>query len=697
MLSTVPRRLVELGSVLLAVVALGFVLLNATLVDRRPPSIGRVSLSAAAGGDRLAQTLTAIDVEFSEAVRTGPVERRFRILPFVPGSFAWEADTTLTFTPAEKLPGDTEFSVTIEPGFEDLAGNVATAGLDGWTFRTIGPPAVVSAEPVLAADGVAVDSAVVLTFDRLMDTRSVERAIEIAPAATYRPSWSGPVLTIGFDRPLAFGTTYTIDVGTEAADTDGSHLRAPYQTTFTTVAAGLTAQTVVPAPNVAGVSVRSPVALVFDGAVDPASIEGALRITPPVGGELRLAELPDDTQPPDLDPSASPGDSLRVLVFTPSEPLASHTTYTVALDPVVRRLGDERQVAAGSTWSFTTGAPTASIHNHVAFLSARSGVRNLWLMNPDGSSPRQLTTEIVPVSGFDVSSDGARIAWSAGGVVRVGKVDGTDIREVTPADAYDYAPAFSPDGRRLLVARRGPGGADGGYWLLPVPGPAGDGAAIQVMATGAPPIGSVGLAGDGLVPAGGSPEWVRLAAFDPTGRFVFIPAGLGVAATLLDLDPTAGGSGPVPLNARGPAVWSVDDRAFVVAGSDDPGRGPGIFVVGTDRSVARAAETAPPGAEPIGAPAVTLDGRLAFPIDPDGDASSRLAIADGRGGAPVLLTTSDEYSDSWPAFSPDGAELLFVRVRPGTPSRSEGIWAMLPDGSDLRRLTTDGAYPRWVP
>ena len=90
-----------------------------------------------------------------------------------------------------------------------------------------------------------------------------------------------------------------------------------------------------------------------------------------------------------------------MLVFRPSNPLAAHTTYTVSLAPVVTRLDAPDQVAAGRTWTFTTGQPAVSGQNQIAFLTARSGVRNVWLMNPDGSNARQLTTELVPVAGFD--------------------------------------------------------------------------------------------------------------------------------------------------------------------------------------------------------------------------------------------------------------------------------------------------------
>ena len=64
-------------------------------------------------------------------------------------------------------------------------------------------------------------------------------------------------------------------------------------------------------------------------------------------------------------------------MFTPASPLAPHTTYTVELGPDVRRAGDPGQVAAGRSWTFTTGGQTASAQNQVAFLSPRGGIRNV--------------------------------------------------------------------------------------------------------------------------------------------------------------------------------------------------------------------------------------------------------------------------------------------------------------------------------
>ncbi|MCI0582397.1 MAG: Ig-like domain-containing protein, partial [Chloroflexi bacterium] len=317
------RRLISLVSILVALVALALVLYNATLVDRRPPAVVQVSLSAAFGDERIAQTTTAIDIEFSEPVATGTVEARFSIEPFVAGSFAWDG-TTAIFTPSAKLPGDTEFSIQIAAGFEDLVGNVAELPLEPWVFRTVGPPSVVAAAPEDDATGVAVDPIVDIEFDRLMDTASVEAAIRIDPPATFRASWSGESVRLLFDSRLRFGTTYTLTIGLGAADTGGNRLREPYLLHFSTVAAGLAATSIVPADGAAGVGIRTPVAIRFDAPIDADTARAAFRITPSVNGDLRIVSIPDDLAPPDGSPP--PAAAADTILFVPDAPLAPHTT-----------------------------------------------------------------------------------------------------------------------------------------------------------------------------------------------------------------------------------------------------------------------------------------------------------------------------------------------------------------------------------
>lgn len=675
------RRVLSAGSVLIAIAALVVVLANATLVDRRGPTVTSLSLSAPVEEQAaIGQTLTAIDIQFSEPVRPVTFERRFRIEPYVAGTMTWDGSTA-TFTPADKLPADTAFTVSIEAGFEDLAGNAAESGVDEYTFRTVGPPTVQAVEPIDGSDGVPLDGTVTVTFDRLMDTAAVERAIRIEPRVPFRALWSGRAVSLAFDDRLAFATTYRVTVGTGAEDTDGSRLRTAFSTEFTTVAAGLGVVATVPTDGGAGISVRTPIAVVFDGPVDPGSVEDALSITPAVGGDVRVVPLPSDAVAPR--PGTAPG---VVVLLQPGEPLAASTTYTVQLRPLAR-LDAPDQVSAARTWRFTTGQPTTSANNHIAYLSTRGGVRDVWLMNPDGSAPRQLTAGLAPVTAFDVSADGSGVAIAAGGEVRTMAIDGSGERVLTTDGRFEYAPRFSPDGRSVLLARRESDGTDAGWWIVPVADGAGD--ERQVLATGAPSLGSTALEGDGIEDSVGLPAWAARSAWDPSGRWLLLTAADG-QVVLADLEGDDEVALPIAgVRAASAGSWSASGARFVIVAREGSDGAEGLYTIDTNGRAQRVEEAA-------GSAWAGIDGSVVF-LASDGS-TTHVALGDVEGDVPpTALTSEPTLADRWPALSPDGGSVVFGRVRVDSPTTSAGIWTVSVRGGPALALTTDGAYPRWLP
>ncbi|MBI2763381.1 MAG: Ig-like domain-containing protein [Chloroflexi bacterium] len=685
------RRLISLVSVTVALVGLGFVLVNATTVDRRPPSVKSISLSAPAGDPQVAQVLSAIDIEFSEPVRTATAESRFRIDPDVDGTFSWNGSTAI-FTPSRKLPQDTTFTISIASGVEDLAGNVDPVGLDVWTFATVGPPFVLRATPSDGASGVPLDGTIELVFDRLMDTTSVERAISLAPSANVTAAWSGSVVTLSLGPGLVPGTVYTLTVASAAADTGGSRLRAPYRQTFTTVGSGLNVTAVIPADGVAGIGVASPIAIRFDGPIDPSTAQSAIHVTPSVDGEVRVVALDGDGA--SLSNPVPPGGG-DMVVLIPSAPLAPHTTYTVTLDPTVARVGDPKAVTIGRTWSFTTGAPTQSGQNQIAFLGARGGVRNVWIMNPDGTNQRELTVELLPVSSYDATADGARIVYAAGGIVSTMAIDGSGLKRLTADDGrLEYAPALVPGDQWVVVARRSASGDDLGYWLLPMPGTSGS--ERQLLARGAPPPDSVSLRGDGVDQTDSTPAWAPRIAFEPTGRTALLVTARG-DVQVIDIrqpDLLEGGlSAPTQVSIVGDAapVWVPARNAFVLAAAPASGGDRTLFAVGT-RGRAEVLAGTMGAAGPV---AISATGALAYVVrGADGRATVQVMARDGTITAIESLAGRD---DRWPAFAPDSRTLLVGRSLVAEPNLSDGIWAVdLPTGQ-ARRLTVDGARARWVP
>ena len=666
------RRTVELVGRIVAVVALLLILANATLVDRVPPAVQGISLSRTGGDAHVGLTHATVDVQFTKAVDQASAQLHFRIVPNVAGTFSWDGGRTMIFTPAQKLPVATQFVVTVSPGYHDVDGNVATQGPTSFTFQTVSLPMLVSSSPAAGATDVPVGATITLTFDRLMDVGATQAAIGIVPTVPFRAAWSGSSVTLTPLSPLSFGTTYAVTVSDQAADTDGNSPAAPIVVQFSTVSAGLGLVRVVPADGSAGAPVYGAIAMLFDGPVDPTSVDGLVQITPPTPGQLRVEALPDDV------PGATPVPS--VLVFQPSQPLAPHTTYTVELADGVRRADDPREVAAGRTWSFTTGAPTDTLQNQVVFLSARSGVQNLWAMNPDGTNPRQLTDELVPVTAYDVTADGRRVVYAAGGVVSTFRMGDATPTVLTPAGAFDYAPRLVPDGSAVLVGRRdrATGGGEG-VWLLPIDSSA---QPRQILATGAPPTGSAASGtgnGDSLTPG----PWTSVDAVSTDGSTALVRTGGG---SIVEVDLATGAASATGLHDPvGPIQWSDREQGFVVEAQDGLHTTPAAWVV------------------PIGAPPRQLSGGGAWLAASSQGALLWLSGTDPQhvtvqsgSGAPLALTTSAILSDREPSFSPAGDLVVFARV-PTSGGASAGIWEVRTDGRDLGQLSPDGTQPRWLP
>jgi len=677
-------RFLRLLSVVAALAVLAGLLYNAMLVDRIPPTYTITVSSPASGG--LAMTLTSIDVEFSEGVRHPSAEAAFSMTQVtggpaaVVGTFHWQG-LKLIFTPSAKLSLSTKFHVHIAPGVQDLAGNAQT-GTGDVNLTTVGAPQVTSIVPPSGAGSVDVDASILITFDRYMDPQKVIAGLTLQPDITYQASWNGTVLTLDPTRSMDHGTTYTVRIADPAVDTDGTKL-PPYVASFKTVDVGLRVSSVTPAPNAAGVSIHSQIAVTYDGPIDPGSISGAIKLTPPVSGSIKTVTLPNDRKPastPTPDASAA---AANVLVFTPDNPLAPHTTYTVNLGSTVKRTDGEG--SAGQTWTFITGEAPANALNQVAFISNRSGVDNVWLMNFDGSNQREVTWELTPVNGYDISGDGMTIAYGTAGVVKKTSVGGDNLTTLTTGTNFEYAPTITPDGTGLIVGRRDGSGTDLGYWRYPLV----SGTDVRQLAPdGAPDLGGVTIA-DGSKPAAtdGLQPWAPRLAFTQDGTTMLLVRGADNVVELVDL---IGATKPRSLALLGNSrpVWIQADGAFFLTASNDNGVTWACWRV------------TPAGAVTIVGPAageIAAAGPSLALIVKGGDGSNHLAFAAQADGSAMLLTDDSQFGEAGPSFSPDGKVIVFARVGAQTPDVSAGIWAINTDGTGLTSLSTDGAFPRWVP
>lgn len=692
----------------MAVIGIGLAVLVAILyyastVDGRPPVVLRVSLTQhLTGDDETALTTTSIEVDFSEPVQRLTAEAAFAISPAVDGSFSWSS-ASLTFTPAGRLPLRTAFEVTIGPGVRDAVGNQTVSAAPRFSFTTVGNPGIVASDPVEAADDVALDSAVVVDFSTLMDTPSVERAIRLAPSVKVRLRWAGERLTILPVQPLDPHRRYTLTIGVGALDQAGTPLERPFTLTFRTVLSSLGADTLVPADGVHGVAVNSPIAIIFDRALDPDTVhDDLLSIEPAVAGSLNAIAAPGAA-------GLVEGEA-RVLRFQPSGPFDPNTTYEVTLRPGL--LGaDGAGLPTKITWSFTTGAPTATLSNQIVFVSDRAGIANLWAMNPDGTNQRQLSAELSGVIEYAVAPDGRAFVVADGAVIVWQRADGSARRLLTDAGSVEFDPAYSPDGGTLVFGRADPSIGSGlGLWMRdgdgsdprPVELPSGETAAPSPSLVAPVPL---------LRAPRISPDGTALAFVDDAGRISIldlVTRHVSAAPFLAESEPTwlpdssgllvsglMTGSGAVPrvYQPRSP-VPRLDPASFAFGAAEVAA----LRIVRVDRGSTTVSSTA--FGRGAARPTIDADGRIGYlQLQAAGAAAGTPWVSDTLNGPGRQVLADPGALAAHVSFTPEPESIAISRV-PLTGDATTavgGVWLVHLRNGGLEQLSTDGWLPRWLP
>ena len=688
----VPLRTVAVLAIGVAV--LGAILYYASTVDGRGPTVVAISLTQhLRGNDEQALTTTSIEVDFSEPVQHASAEAAFAISPRVSGAFSWSA-SSLTFTPEARLPLRTSFEVSVQPGVLDRVGNAMTGTAQRFQFETVGNPLIVESEPVDAAEDVPLDAPIVVTFSTLMDTASVERAIRVSPSTEVAMRWSREQLSIVPEAPWEPNRRYTLTIGAEAQDQAGTPLERPVTLSFRTVAAGLAVDALVPGDRMAGVSIYTPIALVFDQVLEVESVnDDLLTIDPAVAGSLNVVAAPGAGGLRDPEP--------RILRFQPSGPLDPNTTYEVTLGPGL--LGaDGAGMPAGVSWTFTTGAPTATLSNQVVFLSDRAGVANLWAMNPDGSNQRQLSAELSPVTSYSVSPDGRAFIVGDGAAIVWQRADGGARRLLTDPAVVEFDAAFSPDGSLITFGRADPARGSGlGLWQRGADGS--DPRPIDLPSQAPASLSASERAPVPLLRAPRiSPDGTALAFVDEAGQVAILDLELQqlTSAAFLALSEPVwlpDSSGILVAGLRGDSVIEASYRPHSAVAVLDPASGSlgpaqlaALRVVLMDRSATSVRATAFGGG--AARPAVDAGGRYAY-VRLDGADAERGSLRVTRalndaGEAPILAPGGEATSAS---FAPEPGSMVVGEARPG------GIWLLDLATGDTQQLAGDGWMPRWLP
>jgi len=226
----------------------------------------------------------------------------------------------------------------------------AYASGDFYTIRILGdgtPPALGASNPADEAAGVAIGSAINVTFDDDMDADTLTTGtFTVSGGVTGTVAYDAGTRTATFtpSANLAYATTYTVTVTTGAADVAGNALAAPIVIAFTTTAApDATPPTVtgtVPADGAAGVAANASVNATFSEPMDAATMVAANFSLKDSGNNAVAAAVSYDA------PS-------RTITMDPNADLAWSETYTATISTGSQDAA-HNPLAAPKVWSFTT-------------------------------------------------------------------------------------------------------------------------------------------------------------------------------------------------------------------------------------------------------------------------------------------------------------------------------------------------------
>jgi hypothetical protein len=198
-------------------------------------------------------TNAVVTIQFSEAMDQATINTTNIKLNVttggaaVAGTVSYDAGTnTATFTPTSALSNNTGYTVTITTGVKDVAGN-ALAAQSTSTFTTVADttaPTIIANSPTNGQTGVAVNSAVTITFSEAMDASTIiSPATNIklnvttggaSVAGTVSYNSTSHVATFTPTSNLTANTNYTATVTTGVKDAAGNALAFSATFTFTT-------------------------------------------------------------------------------------------------------------------------------------------------------------------------------------------------------------------------------------------------------------------------------------------------------------------------------------------------------------------------------------------------------------------------------------------------------------------------------
>jgi len=382
-------------------------------------------------------TNALVNLQFNEAVDIATVVPNITVTaagaPVAVMMAESSGDQRVTITPTAAFAPNTKYTVNVGAGVANLTGtalaNPASFSFTTGTGADATTPSVVSVNPANGSTSVPTNTLVSLGFSKPVDATTLNSAhMELYPSAAggqfpvagiFVPGSGSQSVTFTPASPLVAETQYCFYI-TGIVDADGNSLQGQGNVTcFTTGAASATTgPTVVSMSPVSGSTAVPLNALVSVAFSEPISATGAggsaIQVT---AGKTVVAG------------SISAVSGATTLTFTPTNPLAANTVYTVQVSGVTDLAGN---TVVPFTGNFTTATSTALIVlstglNASGNLIATGDTPDAhWVVTPTATTPapgtfsatgatKQLLVAVPGQTGYSYvwPADGPNSSWIA--------------------------------------------------------------------------------------------------------------------------------------------------------------------------------------------------------------------------------------------------------------------------------------------
>lgn len=293
---------------------------------------------------------TSISVTFSEVMDSSSIHGGSFIVKIdslnISGTFSY-SDLTAVFIPSNPMEYGSTYSIMVTPEAKSLSG-VSLADNHEWSFSTVDGentdiPRVLSTNPAQNAEGVFVNSAIMVSFNKPMNSNSLNTStftvFQGSTPISGLVTSANSTATFSPFSVLSSGSTYHAVISSDVQDTDGNKLENNFEWSFSTLDEADNTppqiQSVSPSDTERSVPVDKIISAYFSETLDNASVNSSTFLVKQNGNSV----------------SGSIGLSGSTISFTPNAALPHEAEVTALITTGVK---DEagNNLPADYEWSF---------------------------------------------------------------------------------------------------------------------------------------------------------------------------------------------------------------------------------------------------------------------------------------------------------------------------------------------------------